>query len=291
MADLNETVLPSVWTLARRALVRGPAPSLDVLIEHLTPTGLLRRVGDGTATSRHVGPSLRALLSLGLITQGGDGAVSLAEPECEESEFRFRVGQALLRIPDSDDPWLVREGTGRLEYHLEVAVAWTQLLGVHSAIDGWPAASDALDRQFGVDRPLLRDTAPYNTLERLVNWLGVAVRTGQAIVPDPTEMVRAALPSLLDDGASSAQDFLERSATVFPWMPHGRVGQAVAAHMRSIPDEGGDAGRVPEGLSLALIRLALEGAIELVPGDDPKSRVLLSFAGQPERGIAQVMLV
>jgi hypothetical protein len=291
MADLNETVLPSVWTLARRALVQGPAASLDVLIERLTPTGLLRRTGDGAATSRHVGPSLRALLSLGLITEADDGAVSLVEAACEESEFRFRVGQALLPIPDGDDPWLVREGAGRLEYHLEVAVAWTQLLGMRSAIDGWPAASEALDRQFGVDRPLLRDTAPYNTLERLVNWLGIAVRTSQAIVPDPTEMVRAALPSLLDRDACSAQDFLERSATTFPWMPHGRVGQAVATRMRSVPDQSSETGRFPEGLSLALVRLAVEGTIELVPGDDPKSRVLLSFAGQPERGVAQVVLV
>ena len=114
MADLNEAILPSVWTLARRALVQGSAPSLDVLVERLTPTGLLRRTGDGAATSRHVGPSLRALLSLGVITEAGDGAISLADPESEESEFRFRVGQALLRIPDGDDPWLVREGTGSL---------------------------------------------------------------------------------------------------------------------------------------------------------------------------------
>ena len=288
MADLNEAILPSVWTLARRALVQGSVPSLDVLVERLTPTGLLRRTGDGAATSRHVGPSLRALLSLGLITEAGDGAISLADPESEESEFRFRVGQALLRIPDGDDPWLVREGTGRLEYHLEVAVAWTQLLGVGSAIDGWPAASDALDRQFGVDRPLLRDTAPYNTLERLVSWLGIAVGTGQGMLPDPTAMVRAALPLLLNGEACSAQAFLEGSAMVFPWMPHGRVGGEVAANMRTVPDESAESGRVPESLSLALVRLAVDGTIELVPGDDPKSRVLLSFAGQPERGIAQV---
>jgi hypothetical protein len=290
MADLNETVLPSVWTLARRALAEGPAPSVDALIERLTPTGLLRRAGDGATASRHVGPSVRALLSLGLITEADNGTVSLTDADCEENEFRFRVGQALLRIPDGSDPWLVREGTGRLEYHLEVAVAWTQLLGVRSAIDGWPAASDALDRQFGVDRPLLRDTAPYNTLERLVSWLGIAVRTAQTMVPDPTAIVRVALPSLLDGDACLAQEFLERTATAFPWMPHGRVGREVAAHMRSVPDDSAETGRIPEGLSLALVRLAVEGTIELVSGDDPKSRVLLSFAGQPERGIARVLL-
>src|SRR5262245_5543976 len=237
MADLNEAVLPSVWTLARRALAQDPAPSVDALVERLTPTGLLRRTGDGGAASRHVGPSVRALLSLGLIVEAEDGSVSLTHAGSEEDEFRFRVGQALLRIPDGTDPWLVREGTGRLEYHLEIAVAWSQLLGMRSEIDGWQAASDALDRQFGVDRRLLRDTAPYNTLERLVTWLGLAVRTGRGMVPDPTAVVRTAIPSLLGGDGCSAQDLLERTATTFPWMPHGWLGRQVAAQMRSVPDD------------------------------------------------------
>jgi hypothetical protein len=234
---------------------------------------------------------VRALLSLGLIAEAEDGSVRLTHADCQEDEFRFQAGEALLRIPDGADPWLVREGTGRLEYHLEIAVAWTQLLGVQSNIDGWQAASDALDRQFGIDRRLLRDTAPYNTLERLVTWLGIAVQTGRGMVPDPTGLVRVALPSLMGGDACSAQDFLERTATAFPWMPHGWLGRAVAAQMRLVPDDSASAGRFPEGLSLALVRLGVENKVELVPGDDPTSRVLLSFAGEPDRGISRVVLV
>ena len=62
---------------------------------------------------------------------------------------------------------------------------------------GWQAASDVLDRQFGVDRRLLRDTAPYNMLERLIDWLGVAVHTGTAMIPDPTFVVRAMITTLV----------------------------------------------------------------------------------------------
>src|SRR5689334_6973667 len=109
MSDLNEAVLPAVWTLARRTLLSGPAPSLDALIARLTPTGLLRRTGDGAPQSRHVGPTVRALLALGLIARADDGSVSLAEPECAEDMFRFKVSQALLNIPEGADPWLVRD--------------------------------------------------------------------------------------------------------------------------------------------------------------------------------------
>lgn len=290
MTDLNEAVLPPIWTLTRRTLALGPAESLNHLIEKMTPTGLLRRSGDGVATSRHVGPSVRALVALGVIGESQDGGIALTHPDADESAFRLRVGQALLQIPEGDDPWLVREGAGRLEYHLEVAVAWTQLLGMRSEVKGWQVASDVLDRQFGFDRPLLRDTAPYNTLERLVAWLGLAVHTGAAMMPDPTPVVRGMLPMLVGSDGCSAQELLERSAAAFPWMPHGQLGREVAARMRSVPDESGTAGRLPEGLSLALVRLTQEGLIELVPGDDPASRVLLSFAGQPGQGISRLVM-
>jgi hypothetical protein len=290
MADLNEMELPAVWTLARRALAREPAPSLDVLIERLTPTGLLRRTGDGVPTSRHVGPSVRALLRYGVLSEADDGTVSLVDPDQDEAAFRLRIAEALLPIPADEDPWHVREGSGRLEFHLEVAVAWTQSFGANTALGAWSAASDVLDRQFGVDRDWLRDTAPYNALERLVSWLGLAVRTSAGLVPDPTPLLRTALPSLLPDRVCSAQDFRQRTAAAFPWMAHGTIGQQVAERMRTKGDTSGVDGAFPEPLSLALTRLAAEGRIDLVPGDDAASWVLLSFGGEPGRGIAQVRL-
>ena len=289
MPDLNEMVLPAVWSLARRALANGPAPSLDALIDRLTPVGLIRRSAEGASRSRHVGPSLRMLRQLGILVEDGDGAVALADLTWDEARFRHAVAVALLAVSEDDDPWQIREGATRLEHHLEIAVAWTQVLGLNSGIENWQTAAEALDRQFGVDRPLLRDTAPYNTLERFATWLGVTAVVGGQLVPDPTPLVRSALDTLLPEPSCSAGDLLQRSAEHFPWLPHGRLGRAVAEHMRIVPDSSAVDGRFPEGLSLALVRLEQEHAIELDAGDDAKMRVLLSFGGAPERGVARVV--
>lgn len=282
-------VLPAVWSLARRALAEAPAPTLDALIDRLTPVGLIRRSGEGTSRSRHVGPSLRALRQLEILVEDGDGAVTLANAAWGELDFRHAVAVALLAVPNNDDPWEIREGATRLEHHLEVAVAWTQLLGLNSDVESWQTAAEALDRQFGVDRPLLRDTAPFNTLERLATWLGVAAVVGGRFAPDPTPLVRSALDVLVPEPACSAGEVLRRSAEHFPWLPHGRLGRAVAKEMRNPPDDSAADGRFPEGLSLALVRLEQEEAIKLEEGDDPKSRLALSFGGGPERDIARVV--
>ena len=166
-------------------------------------------------------------------------------------------------------------------------MAWTQLLGLNSGIENWQTAAEALDRQFGVDRPLLRDTAPYNTLERFAMWLGVtAVSAGNSSPIRPRWSVRA-LDALVQRPACSASELLRRSAERFPWLPHGRLGRAFAEHMRSVPDGSAADGRFPEGLSLALVRLEQENAIVLDAGDDPKSRVLLSFGGAAGAGISR----
>lgn len=289
MPDLNEMILPTVWSLARRALANGPAPSLDALIDRLTPVGLIRRSAEGASRSRHVGPSLRMLRQLGILVEDSDGAVALADLTWDEASFRHAVAVALLAVSEDDDPWEIREGATRLEHHLELAVAWTQILGLNSGIESWQTAAEALDRQFGVDRPLLRDGAPFNTLERFAMWLGVTAVVGRRLVPDPTPLVRSALDALVPRPGCSAGEVLRRSAEHFPWLPHGRLGRALAEQMRSVPDGSAAEGRFPEGLSLALIRLEQENAIVLDPGDDPKTRVLLSFGGGPERALARVV--
>ena len=101
MPDLNEMVLPTVWSLARRALANGPAPSLDALIDRLTPVGLIRRSAEGASRSRHVGPSLRVLRQLGVLVEDGDGAVALADPMWDEASFRHAVAVALLAVSET----------------------------------------------------------------------------------------------------------------------------------------------------------------------------------------------
>jgi hypothetical protein len=83
-------------------------------------------------------------------------------------------------------------------------------------------------------------------------------------------------------------DLLERTARSFPWLPHGHIGLAVAAAMRDVPDASAEFGRCPQCLSLALLRLELEGTLTLDIGDDARQRVSLSLVGGKTRPVARV---
>jgi hypothetical protein len=109
------------------------------------------------------------------------------------------------------------------------------------------------------------------------------------LIPDPTAVISAALPTLIPDSSVSTPEFMARTAELFPWLPHGNLGRAVASKMRDVPDPGSDT-RASEGLSLALLRLDTEQRVRLEPGDDPRQRVLLTLNGAPERGIARITL-
>src|SRR4051812_35220311 len=128
MSDLNETVLPAVWSLARKALLEATAPSVDALIASLTPQALIKRTGADRPSSRHVGPSVRALVALRMISTGADGSVALTDPSNDEAQFRLEITRRLLAIGEDRDPWEIREGTSRLEHHLEMSVAWLHVL-------------------------------------------------------------------------------------------------------------------------------------------------------------------
>ena len=210
-----------------------------------------------------------------------------------EAAFRFEAARHLLSIPNGTDPWEERPESKRLEYDLQVAVAWFCLQGIESGLSTFPAAEDRLMKQLGADRKLLRDSAPYNTLERWIEWLGLGGFTTIAgvrlLVPDPTPLVRFALDDLVPSGTYvSMPEFLDRAAVIFPWLPHGALGEAVAAGLREVPDASAEEKRAPECLSLALVRLEIEGEIALEPGDDPRTRVLLSLGGSERLAVARI---
>jgi hypothetical protein len=231
---------------------------------------------------------------LGIVVGDRETGLALSQPDLTDAAFRLEVATRLVRVPDGSDPWLLSTGGTQLQYVAEVAVAWLHLQGLRTDLAGWSSAASLLDLQFGADRPLLRDGAPYNTLERLSTWLGVAAfttaSTGQSgrLIPDPTPIVSAALSTLIPDTSVSASDFMARTGEMFPWLPHGKLGRAVATHMREVPDASDSMNRASEGLSLALLRLGTERRLELDPGDDPRSRVLFSV-GETERGIARIV--
>lgn len=291
MADLSEQVLPSVWSLIRHSLLEAPGLSRSELIDRLTPRGLITRHEGGSTTdeSRHVRPSLNALIDLGVVIDDGKDSLTLAFGSESEPAFRRAVTRRFFDVGSESDEEIWRLRTElQHEHHAELALAWLHLQGVTTPISGFAAAEPLLQRQLGSARTVLRDGVPFNVLERLGRWCGVAAlvdgRDGggavAAIIPDPTEAIRSELDELVEPGADvPARTVIDRAADVFPWLPNGAVGRAVAARMSDCPDRSPTEGTVPEGLSLALIQLHYEGAIQLSGGDDVSDRVRLAPGG------------
>jgi hypothetical protein len=191
----------------------------------------------------------------------------------------FNVGS-----DEEDEVWRMRSEF-QPEHHAEIALAWLYLQGITDPITSFPLAEERLQKQLGPAQRVLRDTAPFNTLERLGRWCGVAAHAAgegatAGILPDPTEAIRAELEEVIESGADvSARDVVNRISEIFSWLPSGTVGRAVAARMTDVPDSAAASGTVPQGLSLALIQLHHEGVLELVGGDDASDRVALSPSG------------
>lgn len=292
MTALNEEVLPVVWSLARRELLVRPRSSFDELVDRLTPGGLLKRERaerEGRRpTSRHVRPSLIALVNSGAVVRDGD-CVELSVPTEDEEAFRLRVLRGLLHA----DKVAGDDGDDELAHQAEATFAWLHLQGLEESVPtSWNDAQAVLQaRVQGSTTVWLNDVA-FNTLERWARWFGWVgrARRGQVDVmwPDATPLVRAVLPEVLREEALPLRTFVEQVAERLPWLPNGSVGREVAALMLRIPDRSVEEECVPEGLSLALERLHLEEALRLVPGDDAHERMLLSAFGRPARGYAQV---
>lgn len=288
--ELVPEVLPSVWSLIRKSLVEEPGIRSSALIERLTPRGLIQRVDAGTTTdvSRHVRPSLNALLDFGMVADSSEGLLLTKGGE-SESEFRRLVARRVFNVGSDDETEIWRHRSElQPEHHAELALSWLHLQGVQSPLVGFKAAETRLQAQFGLDRTVLRQPVPYLAFERLATWCGVAAHTSgredgglaPGLLPDPVHAVRAELDYLLPPGSDeSARAVVDRAADIFTWLPTGVIGRAVASHLATVEDDAASRGAVPEGLSLALIQLHHEGLIELVPGDDASDRVTLTPGG------------
>ena len=248
MADLSEQVLPSVWSLIRHSLLEAPGMSRSELIDHLTPRGLITRQEGGSTTdeSRHVRPSLNALIDLGVVTDDGQDSLTLASGSESEQAFRREVTSRYFEVGSESDEeiWGLRSELQH-EHHAELALAWLHLQGVTAPIGGFAAAEPLLQRQLGSARTLLRDGVPFNVLERLGRWCGVAApvdgRDGggavAAIIPDPTEAIRSELDQLIEPGAPTClreRSLIRRRRS--SWPPNG----SRAPSLRRMSDRASD---------------------------------------------------
>lgn len=290
MPDLPPEILPSVWSLIRSLLAARPLIDRKEAIELLTPRGLIQRTeaGEATSDSRHVRPSLQALIDIGAVRVTAQDKLSLADGIHDEDSFRAAVADTYLAIPGNEAVDLSPAGGGKVKHEAQIATAWLQLQGIGSPMTGWQSASQILGRQLGGDRALLRSDVPYNSFERLARWCGVAAKvtvmtdTGlsDGLIPDPTDALRRRLDTVLPPGTEeSARSVIDRATALFPWLPTGAIGRAVAEYMTGVPDAAAEDGTVPQSLSLALVQLHLDGTLKLIPGDDVTARVTLTPPG------------
>ena len=237
MSDLNETVLPAVWSVIRRELAARPGQPRNDLVARLTPSGLIRRTGaDAGGVSRHVRPTITALENLGLVEADSNGGPRLSRPDLSERAFRAEVARRLLVVPDGEDPWQVRDGEPAARVSCRTRAGLAAPTGARAADRGMAERLDLLDEQFGVDRLLLRSDVPFNTLDRLARWLGAAAYAKSSVVdqqllPDPTDLIRSLLPDAMLEPAMSTAEVVAEIARRLPWLPNGSVGAAVAGAM------------------------------------------------------------
>jgi hypothetical protein len=239
-----------------------------------------------------------ALINVGILTEGEDGKLGLIPGAEDEAGFRRAVTQRVFIPEDGNnaDVWALRTER-QPEHHAELALAWLHLQGITSPAGPFAVARGVLQSQFGADRVVLRDTAPFNAFERFARWCGVAAHISEPggpprIIPDLTEALRTELDQLLPPVSEApAREVVDRAANVFPWLPTGTIGQAVAQRMGDTPDSSISNGTVPEGLSLALVQLHHEALIELIPGDDASDRITLAPGGISDSSGQEVVAI
>ena len=265
MTALNEEILPVVWSLARRELLVRPGPTFDELVDRLTPTGLLKRERaqreDRRPASRHVRPSLTALVNSGAVVRDGD-RLQLVDTAEDEQAFRLRVLRGMLHT----DRGLRRQRRSGLHTQAEAAFAWLHLQGLGDPVPGsWNDAQAALQaRVRGNATDWLNDVA-FNTLERWARWFGWVRRARPGAGGRPVARPHAPRPGAPARNSGIGGPARPRIlSSRWPSDCRGyRTGRWDGRWPRlwpMSPTRSVDEGRVPEGLSLTLQRLHLEKA-------------------------------
>lgn len=175
-------------------------------------------------------------------------ASALTGPEraqqCGQEEFVDALAWLLVQDPFSPLPWK----------------------GEHvSRIIDQVGEADALRTVIGNDQR-------FQNLVYWARWLGFAERIGrtgaaEAVVSDPTEAVARALPGVFRDARElSVQAFVQRLGAAVPVLDGGAARRALLNRLRD--DYHPDEKTLSRALSLALKRLDLRGAIQLLKPSD-----------------------
>jgi hypothetical protein len=303
MALLNPPqILPSVARVLFRALqtADGFAMPSEEPAKSVAPSALPR--GEGTPPgpgSKGFDDTLTACLTIRLFHRDGD--IVTLHPDLPETardrrqrdqRFRPLVRELVLREAMNDGVWESTEGARDLTR----ALAWYLAQNPLRPPAPWnePDGVEGLqERQFrSGDRVFSNDTR-WGAFDRWTTFLGFGhhlPRNGKdVLVPDPTEVVRHAIPPMLTAQRQEIGAVIAELGRRIPVLDGGSYRREVEARMKLDVIQS-DADLLSPSLAHALLRLRDEHVIVLEDLADAPLKVRLPERFGPERTITHISL-
>lgn len=295
-------ILPAVVRVLFRALQAADGFELNraELAKSVAPATLPR--GNDSppgAGSKGFDDTLTACIMIGLLER--DGEVIRLHPELPSQARDRREGdhhlQPLLRDLILRDAlnhglWDSTEGTRDLTR----ALAWYLGLDPLKPPAAWNEEGGvdiAQERQFGAGERVFSNDTRWGAFDRWTTFLGFGRRMPRAgktiLVPDPTEVVRHAVPSLLTTERLEIAVVIKKLAQRIPVLDGGTYRRDVEARMKPEAVRSGDDLLSPS-LAYALLRLRDERIIVLEDLPDLSLKVRLPEHFGPERTITHAAL-
>jgi hypothetical protein len=307
MALLNPPqILPSVAWVLFRALqaADGFALPRDELAKSVAPAALPRgkdaAPGPGT---KGFDDTLTAGLMIGLFDRDDDTIClhrglpdGVLDQRRRDQQFRPLVRDLILRDAVNHGLWDSSEGARDLTRALAWFLAQNPLRppGPWNELDG---ADVAQERQFGTDEVVFSNDTRWGAFERWSKFLGFSShlprgsgsrlpqdKDKDVLVPDPTEVIRHAVPSVFTAQRQEIGIVIEELGQKIPVLDGGSYRREVEARMKPEAVRG-TAEELSPSLTHALLRLRDERVIVLEDLADAPLKVRLPQGFGPERTI------
>lgn len=237
---------------------------------------------------------------LGLVAADGDNITlspdlpaEARNPKKADAGFITLLRQLVLHPDQNTADWGSQEGTRDFTN----AIAWylmqdpTNFPGTWDAHKGRHGAATSQGNDFGPGAkwPIVNDQR-WRPFARWSGYLGFtwshSLGGTSAVVPDPTEAIRAHLPALLEAGGElRAADFRDRLAQELPVVDGGTYRRFVQEQLPQGPDR--DPDLLSASLSFALLRLEDEDQLQLFDRADT-DKVRLDAAVAESRVISHI---
>lgn len=275
------TVVPSrVEAVYRYLLQRSDGEDRTDLTAIMSPPALRRGDDeDSQAGSATVDVLIRGCVKLGVINEGDDGRLRVAD------SVRTTLPQAPARLRAHLESVLLHPGAAANadQQDFPRVLAWFLTQNPARPVEFGNVKALA-EEQLGTDivTSSLTNQSRFQNFVYWARYLGFAWRykvDREWVVPDPIEALGRHLPTLLStDTAVPMSEVVERWRTALPVLEDGEARSEVE---RSLRAGGREAGVLSRSTSLALARLRDRGVIRFDQGSDAASVFLLDT--WPER--------